>query len=156
MSEVLAYISPSTPRRYIGVGLLGALGTLLVLLAMLRSPDSFLLQIFLIFLGVGALALADLLRKSTGQVLILTETELREENGRVLAQVSDIVSVDRGVFAFKSANGFNLRVSQPGDFVWAPGLWWRVGRRVGVGGVVSKTEGRFMADTLSALLSERA
>ena len=156
MSEALAYISPSVPRRVIGVGMLGGLGVLLVLLALFRPPESFLLRIFLIALGAGALALTDLLRRATGQMLILTETELREENGRVLAQVADIEAVDRGVFAFKSANGFNLKTRRPGGFVWAPGLWWRIGRRVGVGGVISKTEGRFMADTISALLSERA
>ena len=39
---------------------------------------------------------------------------------------------------------------------WAPGMWWRVGRRVGVGGLTGGAESRAVADALAAMLVERA
>lgn len=156
MSElVLAKITASAPRRAIAVVLVAALGLLVIGLAVFRPPESLGARVFLMVVGALTLALADWQRRATALRIELTSTELADSSGRVLARVEDMESIDRGVFAFKPSNGFVLRLRRPGPRAWAPGLWWRVGRRVGVGGVISKTEGRNMADTISALIAER-
>jgi hypothetical protein len=39
--------------------------------------------------------------------------------------------------------------------VYAPGLWWRAGRRVAVGGVTSRAEGKAVAELINVMLAER-
>ena len=153
---VVARIMPSPIRRGFALMVLGFLGVLLELLAFLRPPQAFHLQLFLILLGIAALALTARLYRSTGQGLILTETELNDTAGRLVAPVDEIRKVERGMFAFKPSNGFVLRLKKKQPRAWEPGLWWRSGRTIGVGGVISGAEGRAMADAISVLLARRA
>jgi len=99
--------------------------------------------------------LAEKMRRDTAVHLELTEDELRDSRGRLLARIADIKGIERGTFAFKPSSGFLLRLNAPADRAWAPGLWWRFGRSVGVGGVTGSREGKYMAETIAALLSER-
>ncbi|MDW4550324.1 hypothetical protein R5H32_13260 [Defluviimonas sp. D31] len=150
--EILARITPSAARRAFATGVLAALGTLLVLLAFLRPPDSVPLQLFVAVLGMAVLVLCVRLYRATGQGLLLTAAGIRDTAGREVVRLADILKVERGIFAFKPSNGFLLHLSAPQPRVWAPGLWWRSGRRVGIGGVISGAEGRYMADRIDALL----
>lgn len=155
MDEVLATVSPSIIRRYFGVGVLGILGLILIYVAFARPPDNFGLQVFL--LGLGALILwgADTMRRASAVTLVLTHETLSDSTGRVLTRVDEIVSVDRSFLAFKPSNGFLVRLRTRQPRTWVPGLWWRFGRRIGVGGVTSARETRFMAEILTALVVER-
>ncbi len=156
MDEVLATVSPSVIRRYFGVGVLAALGLILIYVVFARPPDSFVLQAFM--LGLGGLVLwgADKMRRASAVTLILTRETLADSEGRLLARVEDIVSVDRSFLAFKPSNGFLVRLRSRQPRAWVPGLWWRFGRRIGVGGVTSARETRFMAEILTALVVERS
>lgn len=151
-SRSLARLEASGPRRIIGAAVLAMLGAFLIYLALWHPPQSLALRVFLV--GFGAFALFGCVRlwHCTLVTLELTATELREEGGRVLARVDQITDVSRGAFAFKPSNGFSLTLKSPGGFVWAPGLWWRVGRRIGVGGVTSAAPARVMAETIAALI----
>ncbi|MFN3972167.1 MAG: hypothetical protein ACK4GO_13210 [Gemmobacter sp.] len=153
--RVIARLYPSAPRRAFGAGVLVALGALLLWVAFVVPPQDFGWRVFL--LAAGALAIWGALRlwQATAQGLELTATELREDGGRVLARLSEVREVARGALAFKPSNGFLLVLDRPGPGVWAPGLWWRVGRRVGVGGVTSGQEARFMAETIATLIAPR-
>ncbi|RYH08406.1 hypothetical protein [Tropicimonas sp. IMCC6043] len=155
--ETLATITPSAARRITGVAALAALGAVLIYVALVSPPAALFWQGFLLLLGVGTLYLADMLRRATAQRLVLTPEALRESGGRLVARVEDIVAVERGAFAIKPSNGFllRLRVAQAGGSRWAPGLWWRLGRRVGVGGITSAAEGKAMAEILSTLILMR-
>lgn len=153
-TEVLATVQASLGRRVLGIGLLGILGVLVIYVA-IKAPPSFGWQVFLIALGVTALLVADAMRRSTAHVLELTRTELRESTGFVIAEVANISGIDRGAFAFKPSNGFLLRLETPGSRKWRPGLWWRVGRRVGVGGMTPGRQTKFMAEIIAVMLAER-
>lgn len=153
---ILARIVPSPVRRVFATGVLGGLGVLLELLAFLRPPASFPLQLMLIALGVVALVLCLKLHAATGRGLVLTAEALSDADGRVVAALDEIRKVERGVFAFKPSNGFVLHLKDRKPGAWAPGLWWRMGRRVGVGGVISGAEGRAMADLIAATIARRA
>jgi hypothetical protein len=49
-----------------------------------------------------------------------------------------------------------IRLKTPASRVWAPGLWWRFGKRVGVGGVTPAGQGKAMADVIAARIGTGA
>ena len=153
--EIRVEVAPSAPRRIFAVAVLMVLGAVFVYLALSDPPDNFLLQAILIVAGglisFGAVSLY----YATSNALILTRTGLSERSGRIIASFDDIAAVDRGVFAFKPSNGFVIQTHKPLGFAWAPGLWWRVGRRVGVGGVTPALQTKAMAETMMVLLERK-
>ena len=156
-NEVLAVARASTGRRILGLTSLGLLGVLLIYIAFVRPP-SLGWQVFLIALGAASLWLTDRMRKSTASWIELTPTELRDGDGTVIARVADIQTMDRGVFAFKPSNGFLLKTagaSQDAPRAWRPGLWWRTGRRIGIGGMTPGSQTKFMSEVLSAMMATR-
>lgn len=152
---VLATLPPSPARRWIAMILLAVLGALLVWIALARPPEALGWRLFLLALGLGSVWMADRLRRATEVHLILTRTALADSRGRVLARVEDIRAVNSGVFAVKPSSGFTLVLAGRSPAAWEPGLWWRLGRRLGVGGVTAGREGKYMAEVLQMMLAER-
>lgn len=150
---VVARLSASPPRRYIGVGMLAVLGGLLVYLAF--SIPTGITQIALLVLGAGALWAAARLHSATAQVLVLTQEALLIEGGDVLATVAQMQKVERGAFAFKPSNGFLLTQFTAGPRRWAPGMYWAMGRRIGVGGVTGAPQSKAMAEAIAGLIALR-
>ena len=153
--DIIAELYPPPARRWIGVGMLYALGGLLIYLGIFQPPAALVWMIFLLVLGAMTLWFAEKTRQSTSHGLRLTEEGLFETNGRRIAALSDIEHVDRSVFAFKPSNGFLIITETVQDNAWRPGLYWIIGRRIGVGGVVSRAQSKMMADTMSMILAER-
>ena len=149
-------IAPSPARRALGVGMLLALGALLVTVALARPPEALGWRLFLLAAGGGALWLGRRMWRLSAQGLVLTDEGLREagEGGRWVARLEAVEGVERGAFAFKPSNGFLLRLRAPGPRAWAPGIWWRLDRRVGVGGVLRAGEARAAADLMHLMLEE--
>jgi hypothetical protein len=152
--EVLATARASKGRRFLGIASLAVLGFLLVYIALTRSPD-FIWQIFLIAIAAAAFWCADAMRRGTSTAVELTETELRDSDGTLIAKVADIESMDRGFFAFKPSNGFLIKTKTGDVRVWRPGLWWRMGRRIGIGGMTPGHQTKFMSEILAALMAMR-
>lgn len=154
-SEVLATITASAPRRWLAVACLLGLAFLLIYIAIARPP-ALGWQVFLLGLGGGALWVAERMRQVTRRVIELTATELRDSSGTVIARLDEIENVDRGFFAFKPSNGFLVRTRKPaGPRAWNPGLWWRIGRQIGVGGVTPGSQTKMASDILQALVAQR-
>lgn len=153
---VLAKLHPSPPRRWIAVLLLAVLGGLLLWTALARPPEPPGWRLFLLVFGLGLVWMADRLRRATAVHLVLSRSALADSRGRVLARVADIRAVHSGTFAIKPSSGFTLRLDAPAATVWEPGLWWRFGRRLGVGGVTGSREGSYMAEVIRVMLVERA
>jgi hypothetical protein len=152
--EVLAVVSVSQVRRWIGVALLAVVGIMAIYVAVSTSPE-FTAQLFLIVVGVLALWMADKMRRATGLWIELTQTELRDSSGRVIIKVDDIVSVDSGFLAFKPSNGFLVRSKTRQSRVWQTGLWWRFGKSIGVGGVTPGSQGKAMSQIILMMLATR-
>ncbi|WP_120501794.1 hypothetical protein [Roseovarius sp. EL26] len=150
-NEVLAVLRASPARRAFGVVTMAILGILLIFVALNSPPENILALLFLVMTGAGALWLADRMRRATGHALELTRTELRSSSGERLALVDDIVAVERGTFAFKPSSGFTLKLKTPAARRWQPGLWWRLGAKLGVGGMTSRGQAKAMADSISAM-----
>ncbi len=156
-SEVLEVIDPKPARRGAAVGAMGMLGMILLYLAAAHPPRDLAWLVFLLAVGAGCLYLSWRMWVVTGVRLELTRQELREEGGRVLCSIEEIASVDRGFFAFKPASGFLIRLKEESTRggVYAPGLWWRRGKTIMVGGVTSRAQSKSVADLITVLLVER-
>lgn len=150
----MATVEASAPRRWMGVGMLVVVGLMVIYVA-IATPPSIGWQIFLIVTGAAALWVSQRLYQATQYRIELTATELRSSTGDIIARVEDVEALDRGVFAFKPSNGFLMRTKEARGRAWQPGLWWRMGRRIGIGGVTPGSQTKFMAETLSALMAER-
>lgn len=152
--DIMAVIQASPGRRILGLGSLWVLALLVIYVA-IASPPEFGWQVFLLAMGGGSIYAAEAMRRATAITLELTREELRDSAGTVLARVEDIVSIDRGIFAFKPSNGFLLRLSHKSPRAWKPGLWWRLGKQIGVGGMTPGHQTKFMAEMISAMIAER-
>lgn len=155
MSEDLAILRVSPLRRLIGIGTTVGLGGLLIYLAGMHAPMAPGWRVFLLAVGIGVLAVAEAMRRATGRALHLTREGLFDSAGREVAAIGRIARVDRGIGALKPSNGFALELNARAPRAWAPGVWWRIGRRVGVGGVTSAAQAKAMADILALMLRER-
>lgn len=155
--EVIGFIDPRPARRIAAVGGIGLLGLLLLYIAATTPPVDLGWLLFLIATGIGSVFLSWRMWQATGIRLELTPTELREAGGRTLCTLDEIASVDRGLFAFKPAGGFLIRLKDrtTRGRVYAPGLWWRARRRVMVGGVTSAAMAKSVADLMIVLIEER-
>lgn len=154
-NEVLATVKASNGRRFLGLSSLGILGVLLIYIAFMKPP-SMGWQLFLLAIGTSALWIAEMMRRATASTIELTPTELRDSDGTVIALVADIEGMDRGFFAFKPSNGFLLKTkSSAGARVWRPGLWWRMGRRIGIGGMTPGSQTKFMSEIIATMMATR-
>lgn len=149
-----AVMRASPVRRGFAVGVLGLLALLLIWMA-LATPAAPAWKAVLFVSGVASGWFAWWLWQASSMDLILDAQALRDSSGTVLARVAEIESVDRGVFAFKPSNGFLLRLSAPQPRAWRPGLWWRFGRRVGVGGVTAPAAAKALAGEIERRLAAR-
>ena len=150
------YVLAASPaRRVFGIGMLVALGALLVWVGAAAMPS---VPAALAFWAAGAATLwsAALTKSATSDTIRLSRDGLYSSDGVLVAELDNVAGVEFGLFAFKPSNGFALRLKRPMRSVWRPGLWWRIGRRVGVGGVTPRAEAKIMAETIAALLNERA
>ena len=153
-SEVLAVIHSSMGRRILGIGSLYALSIMVIYVA-ITQPPALGWQVFLLVMGGGSIWIAERMRRATGSALELTKLELRDTSGVVIARVEDMVSLDRGAFAFKPSNGFLIRLTSGQGRTWRPGMWWRIGSRIGVGGMTPGPQTKFMAEMISAMIAQR-
>lgn len=152
--EVLATVRASGGRRVLGVAALLGLGFLLIYIA-ITNPPSLGWIVFLIAAGGAAFWGGVKMWQGTREVIELTETQMRFSDGTVLVPVDQIESLDRGFFAFKPSNGFIMKLHEPGPKAWVPGLWWRIGRRVGVGGLTAGSQTKIMADMIATMIATR-
>lgn len=154
MDDMVARISPSPFRRALAIGILLTLGGLLIYLAMVRPPGALIWQAFLLVTGGLVLYLADQVRRATALTIEFSDGRITDSAGRELCRLDDIQSIERGAFAFKPSNGFLIHLKSRKPRVWAPGLWWRTGRRIGVGGVTPASQAKFMSDMIAYRLRE--
>jgi hypothetical protein len=146
--QELARIRASAPRRVIGVSVMSLLGALVLYVGMAVPPQNLLWQIFLLVAGVSALLVAQLMWRATALDLVLTKEALTDTAGEELARLDNIARVERSAFAMKPSNGFLIVLKSPEKTVWRPGLWWRMGRRVAIGGVTAGSQTKPVADMI--------
>lgn len=149
---IYARLDISQPRRWLAVLMHALLGGLVIASALAVQPAWHWL-IVLCLIGAELIWEGEKLRRATTRHLLLTETDLRDSDGTVLIALSNITRIDRGAFSIKPAHGFSLISKNGMSRGRAPGLWWRYGRRLGIGGVVNSGQAKFMAEQLARLIA---
>ncbi|SEV98219.1 hypothetical protein SAMN04488515_0506 [Cognatiyoonia koreensis] len=132
-----------------------ALGLLLIYMAFISPAGIFGKAIIVVF-GIAMLVQANRLRANAKREIWLTDEGIVTNDGTVLAAMDQIVSVSRGSFALKPSNGFSVTLREKHSFLWVPGLWWRFGTRVGIGGITSAGAAKFMAEQLSLRVAQES
>ncbi|MGB0959994.1 MAG: hypothetical protein ACPGVK_07070 [Halocynthiibacter sp.] len=151
-SEKLAEISVPFGRRMIGVIMLVGLGSLLVY-AGAGAPNAALGPMFILMLAGGfSIFIGYRLYQATAHQIYLSEDALWCSDGTHICDVADIEALNRGVFAMKPSNGFTIVLKTKASALFYPGLFWRVGRRIGVGGVVRGAEAKPMAEMIETMM----
>ena len=153
--SVIAKLEASPVRRGLALLVMLLLGFLLVYLA-ITTDASFFHKVFLVIVAAAVLWMARAMQRGTRGHIELRETGLFFENGQCLTLINEITRIDRGVFAFKPSNGFVVSLNQKTQRAWVPGLYWKFSTKIGIGGVTTPSDAKFMADTLAVLIAGRA
>lgn len=155
MDDVIASLEPSLGRRWFGALSLGALGVVLILAAFVQPPEIWWLKLLTPLLGILFIWQAQWNLRVTATGLFLTRKGLFDGQGTLICALYNMREVDRGVFAFKPSNGFLVRLVEPEPKGWAPGLYWRLGKRLGIGGATHPAQNKAMAEAIEMLIMER-
>jgi hypothetical protein len=139
-------LAPTVFRTATGISMMLAMMALLLRTAFTQGLVA---QAMMIAGALAALALAYAMWRGRTDSLNWTEAGLTDSGGRVIAARSDIVAVDRNPMALKPSNGFTLRMTAAQTRSWQPGLYWRIGRRIGVGGLTSPGVAKALADRIA-------
>lgn len=153
--EPIAVLNVSQSRRIFGTFAQLGVGVMMLFVAAKYPPQNPVALVFLIAFGGFMLWQARNLYRSAGRHLVLTRETVEDSSGVVLCRLDEISSVERGPFALKPSNGFALVLKKSQPKAWCPGLWWRLGRRVGVGGTTAGRSTREMADMIAVMLTDR-
>ncbi|MCP5087653.1 MAG: hypothetical protein GY952_12720 [Rhodobacteraceae bacterium] len=156
MAEILAKLEPSLGRRWFGVVLLTLVGVLLLYVCFFHPPQVLAGKIGLLVIAVGFLWQAQWNLRVTKTGLVLTREGLFDNDGKQICALYNMMEIDRGLFAFKPSNGFLIRLHEAEPNAWAPGLYWRLGRRLGIGGATKAVQAKAMAELLEVLILERS
>ena len=149
--EVYVAVRPSIIRRVVSLTAMIVLGGWLVYVGVNIQSGGFVWRAILVLAGIAILALGQKYYRATANGIELTDQALRDTTGRVLCRLDEIEKVERGAFAFKPSNGLSIRVSTDGPNAWEPGLWWRWGRRIGIGGSTAPGAAKALADTITLI-----
>ena len=153
--SVIAKLEASPVRRSLALLVMLLLGFLLVYLA-ITTDASFFHKVFLVIVAAAVLWMARAMQRGTKGHIELRETGLFFENGQCLTLINEITRIDRGVFAFKPSNGFVVSLNQKTQGAWVPGLYWKFSTKIGIGGITTPSDAKFMADTSAVLIAGRA
>lgn len=148
----LARLDAGPTRRGVATGLVAGAGAALMVTA---SGMGDLAGIVLAVLGIGGVGVSAAVWRATAGHVVLTPGGLYDQTGACLVPLADVDAVITAPFAVKPSNGFTLRLRRAHPARWRPGLYWRWGRRLGVGGVPAGRAARHMADLLNCLLAAR-
>ncbi len=150
---IYSSVWPTGGRRGLALGAYYALGIIVIWLAFAASLGLVATLVLLCF-GAAVIFLAERMRQCTKVGVAVTVRGVEDTSGKMIAGWDEMHAVVRGTFAFKPSNGFTLVLDHKAKRSWAPGLWWRLGRRIGVGGVLPGPPTRTMAEQIAILLPQ--
>lgn len=155
MSEILVRLQIAPFRRWAGVIVLTMIGIGLIYSGLFYPPAVLLGRLAIFLLGFLMILQAYWNLQVRSGALVLKEDGLWVENGPQLAALDNIETVQISAFAIKPSNGFAVVLRNSAGLKWVPGLYWCVGRRIGVGGATHPSQAKAMAESLSSLIMDR-
>ena len=155
MSDPMLTLTLSPARRWFGLAMTGGLAAMAAAVLALQPPQSPWAILLLVVVLVVAGRQAWGMYAAASRAILMYEDRLTDESGRDLARFEDVVRIERGLFAFKPSNGFLLVLNERAKRESVPGLWWRLGRRLGVGGAAHAQTAKNMADAIQTMIAIR-
>ena len=158
MNETIPDVQYELPRhrmKILGTIIIGLTIFLVYQLSTLNSEISFLdfllipIIIFLLFLFKAFLA------RYSNVGFLINEIGLFNLDKSLICKIEDIEKVDVSPYTFKAANGFIVLLKTKNSFKAIPGLYWRLGKRISIGGLISKSESKFLSGTLLEILNKK-
>ena len=108
----------------------------------------------LIFLTVtSAIGFWRFIGRNSKAGFLIKEDSIFLLNGRILCNLSEIKEIDTSQYSFKSTNGFIIRLKENSHFDWSPGLFWKFKSRISIGGLITKSESKWLSTELTRLLT---
>ena len=152
--ENIIYVLPNHRMKFLGGAIFFLLVFLLYTLSELNNENT--LMTFFLLLGLVLLALwfKRFLKRYSKVGFQINSTGLYDLETNLICKIDDIHKVDVSPYTFKSANGFIVFSKTKSKFRSVPGLYWRLGNRISIGGLISKNESKFLSTTLLALIDE--
>lgn len=152
---VLARLEPSPFRRGLGISMQVAMAGFLIWLALELPREVMAQRIGMLLFAALLIYGAYLTWRATATGIMLTASGLRDGSGRVLAEMVNIRDVSRGALSMRPSQGFSVLLHDRMSVAWVPGLWWRFGKRVGIGGLTQPALAKHMAETISGMIAAR-
>lgn len=155
MSEKIFEIWTTPARRWIGVGSISLIGLLVLYVLLTSRPPGVIWPILMLATIVICYWQAWRMHIAGQRRIQLFEDGVYLDTGEVIAPFDQIESIDRSLFTFKPSGGFVLVMRDKPPRRTLPGLFWTMGRRIGIGGTVPGYQARGMADIIEAMLLQR-
>ncbi len=146
---------PEVMRWAVIIALVGT-GALCGLAALSQATTAIGPALVAALLCGGALWLAQKVFRTDAGAVMFDGERIYDDADTVLCHLDDVVDIERGFALFKPSGGFVLVLKSEVARGWSPGLWWRMGRRVGIGGATSSRACKHMADAITGALATRA
>lgn len=144
----IRYVLPSHRIKILGSIIFGLIIFLIYALSNINNDTTlldFLLIPALVAVGFG---FRRFLRKYAEIGFIINHKGLYNLDETLICSLKDVDRVDISPYTFKSANGFIIILKTSSPFKFVPGLFWQLGKRVSIGGMVSKSESKYLSNTL--------
>ena len=154
-NESIRYELPGHRIKILGAIIFGLLVFLTFTISKLDqaiSLSDFLLIPAIIMFGLW---FKRFLKRYSNVGFLINDTGLFNLDETIVCKMSDIARVDVSPYTFKSANGFIVLLKTQSSFKSIPGLYWRLGKRISIGGLVSKNESKFLSGALLRFLEKK-
>ena len=153
--ENIQYILPTHRIKILGFVIFGLILFLLYALSNINEQTT-LLDFLLIpaLVGIG-FWFRRFLRVYAKVGFNINESGLFNLDDTLICSITDIERVDVSPYTFKSANGFIIHLKTRSAFKFVPGLFWQVGRRISIGGMISKSESKYLSNTLISFIENK-
>jgi len=153
--ENIQYILPTHRIKILGFVIFGLILFLIYALSNINEKTT-LLDFLLIpaLVGIG-FWFRRFLRVYAKVGFNINESGLFNLDDTLICSITDIERVDVSPYTFKSANGFIIHLKTRSAFKFVPGLFWQVGRRISIGGMISKSESKYLSNTLISFIGNK-
>jgi hypothetical protein len=154
-NENVQYILPTHRIKILGSIIFGLIVFLIYALSKINEEKT-LLDFLLIpaLIGIG-FWFQRFLRLYTEIGFNINASGIFNLDDTLICQIKEIDRVDVSPYTFKSANGFIIHLKTKNALKFMPGLFWQLGRRISIGGMISKSESKYLSNTILHFMEQK-
>ena len=144
----LTYELPSHRIKILGTIIFGLLLFLIYTVSSLDNEITLLDFLLIPLIILLALWFKSFLNRYSKMGFLINQEGLFNLDKSLICRIDEIDQIDTSPYTFKSANGFIVILKTKNSFKTVPGLYWRLGKRISIGGLIAKNESKFVSSTL--------